>query len=166
MALSKLKALHNMQAVRKFTDREAARDSFFRAFNNYLTGQTPLWVLMYYGVGGIGKTTLLKHIKSEIEPAAKEKNKNLTIVEINLESAQFASPAACLFAIYHQLEISCPAFEYALAQFWSLQGWSIQDIKRQIINSDSLLFDLVELAVDAAGIFAPVRLFQDRKSVV
>lgn len=159
MVLSKLKTLHNMQAVRKFTDRKVARDSFSRALDNYLTGQTPLWVLMYYGVGGIGKTTLLKHIKSEIEPAAKEKNKNLTIVEINLESAQFDSPDACLFAIYNQLKMSCPAFEYALAQLWSLQGWSIQDIKRQIINSDSLLFELVELAVNAAGIFAPVRLF-------
>ena len=67
MSLSKLKALHKMQAVRKFTNREAARDSFFRAFENYLADKAPLLLLMYYGVGGIGKTSLLKHLKSEIE---------------------------------------------------------------------------------------------------
>lgn len=159
MALSKLKVLHKMQAVCKFTDREAARDSFFQAFENYMAGNTPLLVLMYYGVGGIGKTTLLKHIKGEIERKTKETRWPLTLVDINLESAQFDSPATCLFSIYNQLEMSCPAFEYALARLWSLQGWSIQDIKRQMINQDSLLFDLVELAVDAAGIFAPIRLF-------
>ena len=143
MPLSKLKALHKMQAVRKFTDREAARDSFFRAFDNYMAGNTPLLVLMYYGVGGIGKTTLLKHIKGEVERKTKETRQGLTLVDINLESAQFDSPATCLFAIYNQLKMSCPAFEYALARLWSLQGWSIQDIKRQLINQDSLLFDLV-----------------------
>ena len=159
MALSKLKALYKMQAVRKFTDRETARDSFFRAFDNYMAGSTPLRVLMYYGVGGIGKTTLLKHIKSEVETKTKEIRQRLTLVDINLESAQFDSPATCLFAIYNQLEMACPVFEYALARLWSLKGWSIQDIKRHLINQDSLLFDLVELAVDGAGIFAPVRLF-------
>jgi hypothetical protein len=157
MALSKLKALHNIQAVRKFTDREAARDAIYRSLNNYLDGNKTLQVIMYYGVGGIGKTSLLKQIKSEIKPVAKKKN--LTIVDINLESAQFDSPAICLFAIYNQLGISAPAFEYALARLWSLQGWSIHDIKQQVINSDSLLFDLVESAANAAGIFAPVRLF-------
>ncbi len=159
MALSKLKALHNMQAVRKFTDREAARDAFFRAFDNYMTGQRPLLVLMYYGVGGIGKTSLLRHIKGEVVKKTKETRLRPTLIDINLESAQFDSPAICLFAIYNQLEISCPAFEYALARLWSLQGWAIEDIKRRLINRDSLLYDLVEVAANTTGIFAPVHMF-------
>lgn len=157
MALSKLKAMREMQAVRKFTDREAARDAFFKAFYAYQRGKIGLRVLMYYGVGGIGKTTLLKKLKKEIDPIAQAET-NLTLVAVNLESAQFETPAACLFAIHNQLGISCYAFEYALARFWALRGRSLEDIRCQPIEEDSLLFDLVEAAADVAGVFAPARL--------
>ncbi len=157
MALSKLKAMRDMQAVRKFTDREAARDAFFRLFQKYQTGQIGLHVLMYYGVGGIGKTTLLKKLKREIDSIVRDQSK-LTVVDVNLESTQFETPAACLFTIHNQLDISCYAFEYALARFWALQGWSLEDIRCQPIEEDSLLFDLVEAAVDVVGVFAPARL--------
>lgn len=157
MALSKIKALRTMQAVRKFTDREHVIDAFFRVFNDYLSGNIHLKVLMYYGVGGIGKTTLLRHLMRKIKPVAEERD--VVVVDINLESSQLDSPMACLYAIYNQLEISSPAFEYGLARLWSLQGWSLEDIKRRVIKPDSLLFELVELGADAAGIFAPVRLF-------
>jgi tetratricopeptide (TPR) repeat protein len=146
-----------MQAVRKFTDREAARDAFFNAFHAYQNGEIDLRVLMYYGVGGIGKTTLLKKLKKEMAPRAQDQP-NLTVVDVNLESAQFETPAACLFAIHNQLEVSCYAFEYALARFWALRGWSLEDIRCQPIEEDSLLFDLVEATADVVGVFAPARL--------
>ncbi len=157
MALSKLKALHTTQATRKFTDRVHAVDAFCRAFNDYLEENIHLKVLMYYGVGGIGKTTLLSHLMKKINPTIKKRE--IVIVNINLESSQFDSPAFCLYAIYNQIGISSPAFEYALARLWSLQGWSMEDIKRRVIKPDSLLFELVELGAEAAGVFAPIRLF-------
>jgi len=114
MALSKIKALHTAQAVRKFTDREHAREAFFHAFNDYLSGSIRLKILMHCGIGGIGKATLLRHLNNEIKPIAAKKG--ITIVDINLESAQLDSPATRLYAIYNQLEISSLAFEYALTR--------------------------------------------------
>lgn len=152
MALSKLKASAKTQAVRKFTDREAPIEAFGHALRRYLSNDRRLQVLTYYGVGGIGKTSLLRHLQGEAADSSIER------VSIGLESPQYASPADCLLAIRQQLRAPCPSFEYALARFYAINGRSLRDITRDAVDRDSLLFDLAEMAADLAEVVAPARL--------
>lgn len=58
------------QAGRIFTDREEPRNAFW---NNYdlakkdMTGDGDVHVLSYYGIGGIGKSSLLRKLKAEMQ---------------------------------------------------------------------------------------------------
>lgn len=58
------------KAVRQFTDREEPRASFWKEYaltKSELSGQSNIHVLSYYGIGGIGKTRLLKKLMEEME---------------------------------------------------------------------------------------------------
>lgn len=60
-----------VSASKQFTDRAGYIETFWNSINNINKDDTK--VLMYYGIGGIGKTSLRKKIQTEIE----EKNKNI-----------------------------------------------------------------------------------------
>jgi hypothetical protein len=155
MALSRLKATAHLSAVRTFTDRENARDAFSSALANLESGRKNLKVLTYYGVGGIGKSRLLRHLCRMLEG-----REGLRVAIIDLGSPQFAAPYDLLLEIRRQLGFRCYLFEYALARVLSLSGRSIKDINRGVLSEDSLLYDFQEVATELADIVAPARLLR------
>ena len=54
-----------------FTDREDPRGSFWELYHAMNPGDSE--IIHYYGVGGIGKTTLLKQLQTEIAQKTKKK---------------------------------------------------------------------------------------------
>ena len=64
------KNIPTIKATRIFTDREEPRKAFWNRYNtvkNELNTDADVHVLNYYGVGGIGKSSLLKKIKEEMD---------------------------------------------------------------------------------------------------
>lgn len=58
------------QAGRIFTDREEPRNSFWKNYDlakKDMTGDGEVHVLSYYGIGGIGKSSLLRKLKAEMQ---------------------------------------------------------------------------------------------------
>jgi len=58
------------KAVREFTDREEPRASFWKKYHAVeaeLGGEANAHVLTYYGIGGIGKTSLVKRLMREMD---------------------------------------------------------------------------------------------------
>jgi hypothetical protein len=58
------------KAVREFTDREAPRASFWKKYHAVeaeLGKDANVHVLTYYGIGGIGKTSLVKKLMREMD---------------------------------------------------------------------------------------------------
>ena len=55
------------KAVKEFTDREEPRKVFWDAFENKKDNKDEINVITYYGIGGIGKSTLLRKLISELE---------------------------------------------------------------------------------------------------
>lgn len=152
MGLSKVKTRLINSAVKKFTDRDEPRDVFSTAYANLSRGNNPFKVLMYYGVGGIGKTSLLHHLRQSIL------DDDVTSVFVNLEASNYYSFADILLDIRRQLPGKYPLFEYAFARHLSIQGRSLDDINKSYLNKDSILFDFQELASDLAEVVAPARL--------
>ena len=59
------------QATKIFTDREEPRAAFHKLYDRCVAeiarGEQNVHVLTYYGIGGIGKTTLLKKLREELQ---------------------------------------------------------------------------------------------------
>ena len=63
------------QANKIFTDREEPRESFWKNYRQYkelMQGEGEVKVLAYYGIGGIGKTTLLHKLENEMREHIRE----------------------------------------------------------------------------------------------
>jgi tetratricopeptide (TPR) repeat protein len=102
--------------IARFTDREDQRDLFHR----YLNSPTEPPVLMFYGVGGAGKTWLLKKLRQEMPagvPAA------YLDFDPQTGGQRFVmDPAAALYEIRQQLGRDAPRFDLAFAMLRHKQG--------------------------------------------
>ena len=158
MALSKLKLLAAGSATKKFTDRSSARSAFDKAIESYFSGDICFRVLTFYGVGGIGKTSLLRELGKQAARRAGARRIALSSITIDFDSDHLTSAGDALYALRRQWPGDCPLFEFALARYWEVQGRSLEEIQRQLVKKDSFLFDLVEAGVDFAGTFMPVKV--------
>ena len=102
-------------AARQFTDRE----DFIAAFLNALNaprGPEP-HVLVYYGVGGIGKTSLRRQLYKLTE--GKE---GIVSAALDFDVASYRDPETALFALRKDLQqrFKChfPTFDVAYAVYW------------------------------------------------
>ena len=67
--------IKELRASKIFTDREKPRESFWKKYKNCINapaGNRDVYVLVYYGIGGIGKTTLLHKLEEELEKQKKK----------------------------------------------------------------------------------------------
>ena len=139
------------QALKLFTDREIYRDAFWKTYDSLENGRSE--VIYFYGVGGIGKSSLLEQIQRELEEHG---NKNY--VGYNFEKKE---PKVCvLYDISRQLmkkykKLQFPVFEHALVKYYNL----IQEdgYVRQMLEKKGLLENhLVENSINAAGDVVPL----------
>ena len=111
-----------LESANIFVDRNEPRATFWKTFDTYCKehSQNPLYVqvLAYYGMGGVGKTALLKKITSEMDEKLEG---NARYVRFDFNDSQ--SPIEILARIKNILEkeykFDFPLFElgqYALAQ--------------------------------------------------
>ncbi|MFT9600493.1 tetratricopeptide repeat protein [Mesobacillus sp.] len=104
-------------ASRQFTDREEPKLSFRKAMDS-LTGNQ-YKVLVFYGVGGIGKTRLLK----ELMGLTNAIDENTIKTSIDFREAKHREPAEALIWFRQQLVkeygIKFTTFDLAYAVYWS-----------------------------------------------
>jgi len=108
------------EELRHFTGREDVQAVFQRLLN--LDAPTPLPVLMYYGVGGMGKSWLLKRLRSGLKEGS-----GLPSALIDFDSALNGSSfhrdiGALLAEIWRQFDVECPRFELAYSMMRFKQG--------------------------------------------
>jgi len=158
MALSRLKATIQTQAVRIFSDREGATRAFRRTLNTCTNEPSTLRILNFYGVGGIGKSHLLLHLRTILNSNASYIK--VSTANINLESSHYSSQVDYLLDLRRQLNVDAPLFDYAVARFVNISGRSLADLNRRWLPDDSLLYDFQELAEDLTDVVAPARLMR------
>ena len=104
-----------------FVDREEYIQTFIKAVNNI--GQKEFSVLVYYGVAGIGKTSLRKELPKYLERYNCENQKQEVIwASIDLQLNKYRERTTFLVALKNELQmkykINFPAFEIAHAIYW------------------------------------------------
>ena len=85
MGLSRLKAQAKINAVRLFANRESALDAFHGAIAEYKQ-RNILRVISFCGVGGVGKTHLLKKLVADLKDS-----KDFAVATIDVESPHYSS---------------------------------------------------------------------------
>ncbi len=105
--------------LRHFTNREDERALFLRHLE--LPLGTSLPVLMFYGVGGSGKTWLLRNLQ-EISSSRQIPSARLDFDWETGGQRYGEDSVAALFQIRQQLGVSCPRFDLAYAYLRVKQG--------------------------------------------
>lgn len=104
------------KAGKKFTDREPFIAAFHNAFNTKVKDEHKL--LVYYGVGGIGKTTLRKELGKRLEAEKPE----TVWTAIDLDTPTYREQETALFVLRNQLhdkfKINFPSFDIAYTVYW------------------------------------------------
>jgi len=105
--------------TRQFTDREKFLQVFEQTRQNLKDDQ--LAVLVFYGVGGIGKTALRKELMRRLE---QEGRLDWVWTGLDFDTPEFRLPEATLSALRQRLEqrwkVSFPTFDVAYAVYWRL----------------------------------------------
>jgi tetratricopeptide (TPR) repeat protein len=109
------------QELRHFTDREPQRDTLRRLLTRR---ELPLPVVMFYGVGGAGKSWLLRQLRNELA----DDHPSLPTALLDLEprsggTAFHADSSRALAAIRQQFKtVTCPRFDLAYAWLRHREG--------------------------------------------
>ena len=102
--------------IARFTDREDQQ----RVFRRYLHSPTEPPVLMFYGVGGAGKTWLLKKLKQETRADVPTAYLDF---DAQAGGQRFTlDPASALYEIRQQIGRGAPRFDLAFAMLRHKQG--------------------------------------------
>lgn len=157
MSLSKYKK-SKFKANRVFTDRDEPRRIFWHHFDQLVNGDY-FKVLVYYGMGGIGKTSLQNHLMSEVEKQNTiNKVKKVHQISVSLDAFEFDSPTDILIAIRKQLTIPAFLFDYALLTYWSAVGHTPIEIKKRMGNDSGLILDIIEEVSGVGGLRIPIKM--------
>jgi tetratricopeptide (TPR) repeat protein len=141
--------------IARFTDRDDQRNVFHR----YLNFATEPPVLMFYGIGGAGKTWLLKKLRLEMPgdvPAA------YLDFDAQAGGRRFAlDPAAGLCEIPQQIDRDAPRFDLAFAMLRHKQG-AAEEPGLPVAGALGLAMEIAAEWVQAAAIVPGVNVAVNR----
>ena len=144
----------NLSAEELFTDREEPRKAFWNLYDSMLEGQSE--VMTYYGVGGIGKTSILKKLCRELEEKTSKK------VMPNYAFFSFEGGAGkedFLFSLSRQMmlwnnKLRFPLFDTALKKI-AIDGGKNWDKFIEGAKETFTEHPLVDAALNIGGQFIP-----------
>lgn len=139
-------------ATRQFTDRE----EFIKTFQTAIQDDKPKeqCVLMYYGVGGIGKTSLRKELVRLLE----EKKNGKVWALLDFEIPSFREQETALFTLRKFLKekykISFPTFDLAYALYWKKTRPQIPMTKENfpLLEGEGVIADMMRIIGSLSGV--------------
>lgn len=150
-----------VKAQDTFTDREAPRKVFWNTYN--MIGPGELDIINFYGVGGVGKTTLLKKIQSEMEEKRNDK-----YIYHNFENQ--SSMKAVLYILsrqmmYHNRKLKFPLFDYAFMRHCELANEDAEALAEKLSKSifDTEVAQGISAVADTFIPFAGIAEFMAQK---
>ena len=109
-----------VSATRQFTDRESYTEAFDRALTMLPATDGPR-ILTFYGVGGIGKSTLLSELADRLT-RGKQDRPEVVHATLQLQAPEARLPRHALVQLRSQLHdtygITFPSFDVAFGIYW------------------------------------------------
>lgn len=141
-----------LRATRMFTDREDLREAYHALTDRAVAEKFEnCYVINYYGLGGIGKTTLLGKLRDEVRQRA-ETDASHRHISLMLDfDSVVADPVPALEHLKAQLQaqdFNFPLFELALYALYEKSGHIMSARERASFFERN---PMIEALVDAAG---------------
>lgn len=137
-----------------FTDREEPRRAFWAAYDRVSADLGSVETISYYGVGGIGKSSLLFQLIRELKERAPQTPRGYYSFELSGRNKD-----DCLYFLAECLmqqckELQFPLFSAALLRLNQLAGRDVADLEKRMAHS---LLDRSEVtaALNIMGAFIP-----------
>lgn len=112
------------------------------------------FVIVFYGIGGIGKTRLLRHLR-EITARHSDQSR-APIIHIDLEATHIVSPIDFLYEAYCRCGIHDAVFEYALMKVWAHAGRDLAEFRNRLVALDSPILELADMVLGWAAGLSPI----------
>ncbi len=166
---------NSFKAQKIFTDRVEPREVFSKSIASFASegnDNKPSEIIVYYGKGGIGKTALLRKLKTEEEKEfAKFPQYHFQSIYISLDAFDFSNPVNVLLAIRDKINGDCSLFDYAMLQYTAKAKFTINEImdKHNFLSSPvmDILNDVVQLGslsacIPVSTLKKAVSIFKDK----
>ncbi len=145
----------NFVASKEFTDREEPRELFNNAINELFSSSEvrEKRVIVYYGIGGIGKTSLQKYLKTELQ----DKYPNAVYSSLDFKDDNLHRCSRALLEMSKNMksveEVKFPHFEIAYAIYFMKRNPDIAFQKKSLPFKDEIgVFSTIASLVEGAGI--------------
>lgn len=147
MLKSRFAKKEGFRAQKTFTDRIEPRTVFSESICSF--SKRPREIVVYYGKGGIGKSSLLKRLAREEWPGeAYLAGKQLRAITVSLDAYEYANPVNVLSAIRAGIKGNCELFDYALAQYWAKTRMTPMELASKGNFLDSPIMGIINEALD------------------
>ncbi|WP_298839528.1 tetratricopeptide repeat protein [Clostridium sp.] len=149
---------HHISAIDQFTDRTGFIETFWNSMKGLNTDDTK--VLVYYGVGGIGKTSLRKKLQYEIDKT----DKNILWSSIDFEIKQHREVDNALIFLRTELSKKCKIdftlFDFAYAYYLKKTSPQIPLDKKSLpfVENGSLIADIIKAFDDVPLLGIPTKI--------
>lgn len=137
----------SFKANKIFTDRIEPRKVFFDSIGTF--PRNPQEILVFYGKGGIGKSSLLRNLYQNMQESADDKEIRLHRIFVSLDAYDFANPINILLAIRNNIHGDCGLFDYAMMQYCSKARMSVEEIMQK---NTALSVQVMEVLNDIVAI--------------
>jgi len=138
-------------AQRQFTDREKPQESFVKSLAEVNNNEYS--ILSYYGVGGIGKSSLQRHLKSTYLDQSEDNIYSWVNFDLEAHRAQHKALRTLAQNFKSKFKIKFTAFDIAYVIYWS-KAFPDYDIKKDglpFLEEGSQLSSIVGLFEEAGG---------------
>lgn len=165
------KKKQGFQAQKIFTDRVEPTAVFYNSISEIEDKTQEL--IVYYGKGGIGKSTLLKNLIKHSEEAYKEApGKTFHNIFVSLDAYEYSNPVNILMSIRNGVIGDCSLFDYALMQYFAKTKMTIEEMRNKgnlfshavmdILN-DVVTVGTAQVCVPAAALNKCINLIKDMR---
>jgi len=158
------------RATKIFTDRNEPRSVYDASIHAFCSGEKRSEILVFYGVGGIGKTKLLRELFSNVDSRSgkQEVEEVVNKIYVSLDAYDYNNPVNVLMSIRRQLRIECGLFDYALLQYSVKTKHTVQDISQKIVGIDSPLMDMLNdlLSLGMGSVSVPANILRKSAEII
>ncbi|MEM9998488.1 MAG: tetratricopeptide repeat protein [Bacteroidota bacterium] len=142
-------------AARQFTDREEFKAVFDAALDSVTPDRHS--VLMFYGVGGIGKSALIRELRRRLREERPADRPSAVHARVDFTDPESRLPTTALVRArsdLHRQGVPFLSFDIAFAHYWSLAYPHLPLSKSELrfLEEGEMLADLVDAARDIPGL--------------